>query len=139
MRKGKRRTERDPLSPDYKTPVVRLFEKPYTEWTKKQREWLDVVYQRLFPSPRGRKAEKEYDNLFHERETAKVNKKYPGIFGESERAHENKIPSYTELASRAAGAPVSAAPEDEDPARQRFIRAYQRRKKRACLPDPPEN
>jgi hypothetical protein len=137
---ARKRTEQEHgnLPPEYKTPVAKLFEKAYSEWTKKDREWLDAVYKRLFPSPRGRKAENEYDKLFDERETAKVKSEYPGIFGESEMVHENKIPSYTELASRAFGIPVSAKLED-DLLRQRLIRAYQRRKKAQSLPDPPQD
>jgi hypothetical protein len=78
-----------------------------------------MVYKRLFPSPRGRKAEPEYDEMFHEREMARA-------FG----AKGAKIPSYTDLASRIVGF---------GDRRQRVIRAFQRRKKSLRLPDPPKN
>ena len=107
------------MPPDFQTPAVKLFEKPYSSWTKKQRDWLDMVYKRLFPSPRGRKAEPDYDDMFYEREMARV-------FG----AKGSKIPSYTELASRIVGF---------GDRRQRVIRGFQRRKKAQRLPDPPEN
>lgn len=128
-----------PTPADYKTPVARLFEKPYSEWTKRERKWLDETHKRLFPSRRGRKRKKKYDDLFREREIAMVRAKYPGIFGASVNADSGKAPSYTQLASQSEGAPVSGKPEDEDPARQRFIRAYQRRKKALHLPEPPKS
>lgn len=127
-----------PTPADYRTPVARLFDRPFSEWSKKQRKWLDAAYKSLFPSPRGRKPNPKYDHLFDERETAKVSREYPGTLGER-RKTDDKVPSYTELASAAAGLPVSGKPEDEDPARQRFIRAYQRRKKTRHIPDPPQN
>jgi hypothetical protein len=123
-RKAPRRTRKKApaaLPADYKTPLVRLLEKPYSEWTqKKQREWLDRLP--LFPSPRGRKAETDYDSLYHEREMAKLS--------------SGKVPSYTDLASRVSGGPLNANSTLPEDIRQRLIRAYQRRRR---LPDPPQD
>jgi len=138
-KKARRKKKSWPLVADYKIPALELLEKPsYADLTKKQRKWLDTLYARLFPSPRGRKADRKYDKLFDEREAAKVNEEYPGLFGTTKKKHRNRVPSYTELASRFAGRAVSAKPDDEDPDRQRFIRAYQRRKKAQRLPQPPK-
>ena len=96
-----------------------------------------MAYKRLFPSKRGRKREGIYDSLFQEREREKAMQVFPGMFDECER--KTSVSSYTELASRVAGRPVSAKTPDEDPARQRFIRAYQRRRKALRIPDPPQD
>ena len=108
------------LPADYKTPLVRLLEKPYSEWTSRQRAWLDDLP--LFPSPRGRKPDKEYDDLHRERELAKLS--------------SGKVPSYRELASRVSSGPMNANSTLPDDIRERLIRAYQRRKR---LPDPPKD
>jgi hypothetical protein len=110
------------------TPAVKLFEKPFSEWTKKQRKWLDLVYKRVFVSrsPRGRKTESVYDSLFHEREMARL-------------SDRRTAPSYTQLALRALNEEPSACSMDKEDVKQRFIRSYQRRKNALRLPDPPQN
>lgn len=137
-KRAPRKTKIRAIPANYKTPVVRLLEKPYEEWTPKQLEWLEKIYRRLFLPVRGRKRKTGYDVLFRERELATARLRFPGIFGPDRQPSSRKVPSYTELATRAAGVPVSAKPEEEDPARQRFIRAYQRRKQAERLPNPPK-
>jgi hypothetical protein len=70
------------------------LDKPYAEWTKNQREWLDKKVI-LFRSPRGAKAKKLYDSLYREREMARL-------------SGNDSVPSYTQQASKAAGFVVSS-------------------------------
>ena len=100
------------------------MDREYDEWTESQKLWLDNDVP-LFSSPRGRKPKTVYDNLYFEREMARL-------------SDRGAAPSYTQQASKAIGGPVSPKPEDEDPARQRYVRASQRRKNASRVPAPPK-
>jgi hypothetical protein len=136
------------------------FDKPFDEWTKKQREWLDVIYDRLFPplknlrskefpsnkdesgehfparlffsrSPRGLKPNEMWDKLFFERKMTAVRPPYRGF---SQRLFNPSSPT-DEQGQR-------ERIERANSIKRAFIRACQHReaalmKKR--LPLPPEN
>ena len=132
----KKRGRKRALDPDRKTSIAK-WDKPFDKWTKKEREELDELYRRFF-SPRGAKPNQKYDALFGERvralELRELVKKYPGLVSKSAESDVNKVPSYTELASRAVGHAVSS--DEFDKERDRFIRAYRRRKNKTPTPHP---
>ncbi len=71
-RNSTRKSENGELLPDYKTPLAKLLEKPYGDWSKKQREWFD---KNVWGSARGRRPEQIHDDLYREMETARLSGK----------------------------------------------------------------
>jgi hypothetical protein len=116
-RNSRRKRQQTELTPAEK------WEKPFSDLAENQRKWLDAL--RLFPSPRGSKADAIYDSLFHEREMARL-------------SDRSSAPGYAQLARRALALNLepSACSMDKEDVKQRFIRSYQRRKKVLRLPDP---
>jgi hypothetical protein len=117
------------------SPFTKLCEKPYAQWTDKQRKWFEREYKRAHlpipvkdsegnerladASPRGRKRDRVYDALLYEREMAKLS------------GTRNKIPTYWQQASKI---PDQA---DRRYRRLRLVRASQRRQR--IFSNPPKD
>jgi hypothetical protein len=97
---------------------MELVEKPYSQWTKKQRAWFEREYKRsrLGASPRGRKRDSEYDALIHQREMAKLSGAKVTYWEQASKIHDKSERHYR---------------------RQRFIRASQRRQR--IFSNPPKD
>ena len=130
MKRRKRKQHVRPTPPDYKTPVSKLFEKPYSEWTRSERKWLDKIYKRLFPSRRGRIPLPIYADLYREREMAKLSGPMPTYREQASKIADKADPNYIDK---------NTGISEGEYRRQRVIRAYQRRRKAQHLPDPPKN
>ncbi len=106
-------------SATHKTPFAELMGRPYSQWTKKQREWFEREFKRsrLDASPRGRRRDDAYDALLFDREMAKLSGgKVPTYWGQA-----SKIPDKADRRCR----------------RLRFIRASQRRQR--IFSNPPKD
>src|ERR1700674_4313716 len=137
-------------------PRKGLFDKPFNEWTRKERKWLDAIYERLFPdlstlpcksfpgsnqrlysprSARGRNSEEMLDKLFFEWAIEKLDK----ISFDREMKvvmEKSRKPAYREFSKRLAN---PSFPDNEhgksmrrdfnNAMKRKFISACQRREK----------
>jgi hypothetical protein len=106
------------------------MDKPYSQWTKKQREWFEREYKRsrLDASPRGRKPKAIYGDLYHEREMAKLGSKAPTYREQTAKIPDKADPNYIDK---------TTGMSEGEYRRLRFIRASQRRQR--IFSNPPKD
>jgi hypothetical protein len=107
-----------------------VLDKPYSEWTAKERAWFEREYKRsrLGASPRGNKPISIYADLYHEREMAKLSgSKVPSYREQSAKIQGNTDPNHIHRTGVSEG----------EYRRQKLIRASQRRQR--IFSNPPKD